>query len=578
MSSVDSMPNECLWGERPVGRRFAPWRDWEFWALAAASLLLYGTRLTAIPIRGEETRRAEVACEMIQTGDWIVPRQQGEPLLSRPPLGSYPIALAAMLFGDCSLLAVRLPSVIATCLTVLLIYGYGRLFLSRLGAFAAGLAYATMGQVLVLGRMAETEATFTLLLSGALLVWHCGYCRSWPRPWPWFAGYGLAALAALAKGPQAPVYFAAPVGLFLASRRDWRTLLGRWHLAGLALFIAMVGLWQVPFLAHMGWPAAKTMWLGDVAMRFADTRWQTIALHLLEYPLEIAVCTLPWSPLLLAYLPKQSRRSLAATPHVRSHIAFLSIAIGLAFATCWVVPGAKGRYFMPLYPCIALLVGLAVEQIAQPAAAPWQRRGWKWFLLGKAALAFGAAVAVVAIQFIGQFRQLGLLQPNWFVAVYATGTLIVGTLLILTCRSIRASRIRVAILSVTAFIGISYVGVILNVTAATAEDPTPDVAQLKRKLPTGARLVSFGLVETLFTFLYRQPIEEHPWPKSASELGPACDYFCFTWDRPLPPSLPFGWQIEGVIPCDRVRHDPPLKKVIVGRRIHSLANETGMIH
>ena len=37
------------------------------------------------------------------------------------------------------------------------------------GALAAGLAYATMGQVLVLGRLAETEATFTLLLSGALL-------------------------------------------------------------------------------------------------------------------------------------------------------------------------------------------------------------------------------------------------------------------------------------------------------------------------------------------------------------------------------------------------------------------------
>ena len=97
------------------------------------------------------------------------------------------------------------------------------------------------------------------------------------------------------------------------------------------------------------------------------------------------------------------------------------------------------------------------------------------------------------------------------------------------------------------------------------------MAQLKRKLPPDARLVSFGLVETLFTYLYRQPIEERPWPKSASELGPGHDYFCFTWDRPLPPPLPFGWQIEGVIPCDRVRHDPPVKKVIVGRRIDSLA-------
>ena len=111
----------------------------------ACALALYGARLTALPIRGEETRRAQVACEMVQTGDWIVPRQQGQPLLSRPPLGNYPIALAAIAFGDCSLLAVRLPTMLATWLTVLLIYGYGRLFLSRLGALAAGLAYAHDG-------------------------------------------------------------------------------------------------------------------------------------------------------------------------------------------------------------------------------------------------------------------------------------------------------------------------------------------------------------------------------------------------------------------------------------------------
>ena len=87
----------------------------------------------------------------------------------------------------------------------------------------------------------------------------------------------------------------------------------------------------------MGWPAVKTLWLGDVAMRFADTRWQTIGLHLLSYPLEIAVCTLPWSPLLLSYLSKGFRRSIG---NAEPYVVFLAIAIGLAFFTCWVVPGA----------------------------------------------------------------------------------------------------------------------------------------------------------------------------------------------------------------------------------------------
>src|SRR2546421_1803393 len=99
-------------------------REWELLALAFAPAAIYGARLTTLPIRGEETRRAEVAIEMLATGDWVVPRQQGQPFLSRPPLGSYPIAAFEMLLGTDSLLAVRLPSVIATWLTTLLIYGY----------------------------------------------------------------------------------------------------------------------------------------------------------------------------------------------------------------------------------------------------------------------------------------------------------------------------------------------------------------------------------------------------------------------------------------------------------------------
>lgn len=130
---------------------------------------------------------------------------------------------------------------------------------------------------------------------------------------------------------------------------------------------------------------------------------------------------------------------------------------------------------------------------------------------------------------------------------------------------------RFSIVTVAGFIGLSFVGVVINGTVATAVDPAPDVARLKEMLPAGTRLVSFGLVETLFTYLYREPIEEQPWPKRLSEVGPGVDYFCFTWDRPAAPSLPFSWQIEAIIPCDRVRRDRPLKKVIIGRRIDSLA-------
>ncbi|HEY2759599.1 MAG TPA: glycosyltransferase family 39 protein, partial [Pirellulales bacterium] len=138
------------------------WREWQFWVLAAITAVIYLSRIVDLPIRGEETRRAMVAWEIVQSGDWIVPQQQHQPFLSRPPVGSWPIAWLTEASGDLSIFAVRLPSIAATILVTLLIYAYARQFLSRLGALSSGLAFATFVQVLQLGRLAETEALFTL--------------------------------------------------------------------------------------------------------------------------------------------------------------------------------------------------------------------------------------------------------------------------------------------------------------------------------------------------------------------------------------------------------------------------------
>src|SRR3954466_2335328 len=103
-----------------------------------------------------------VAVEILRSGDWLVQHQQGELFLSRPPVGSWPIAWLSSAFGGLSILAVRIPTVLATLLMTLVIYIYARQFLSRFGALGSGLVYATSVQVLQLGRVAETEATFTL--------------------------------------------------------------------------------------------------------------------------------------------------------------------------------------------------------------------------------------------------------------------------------------------------------------------------------------------------------------------------------------------------------------------------------
>ena len=54
------------------------WREHEVWILVLFVSVGYFTQLGSLTIRGEESRRICIAEEMLATGDWIVPREQGQ--------------------------------------------------------------------------------------------------------------------------------------------------------------------------------------------------------------------------------------------------------------------------------------------------------------------------------------------------------------------------------------------------------------------------------------------------------------------------------------------------------------------
>jgi 4-amino-4-deoxy-L-arabinose transferase-like glycosyltransferase len=549
------------------------WFEWEALLLVAIVAAIYFARLGDMSVRGEESRWATVAMEMLRTGDWVVPRQQGVPFLSRPPLGSWVIAGATLLRGQCDVWAVRLPAVLATLLTSLLVYGYSRAFLSRFGAFTSALAYATMGQVLQLGRVGETEAVFTFFVSASLLIWHRGYVRQWPDIWIWIAGYALAALGALAKGPQAPIYFVAVTGMFLIFRGEWGRLLSWRHLAGIGVFAGIIACWQIPFFLKMGWPAVKGIWASDTAMRLSELHLQAVLQHLVTYPIEIIVCTLPWSLFLLGYLNKNLRREsrfdmasgVSNDPGFRQMITFLAVCLAVTFPSCWLIPGAHGRYFMPLYPCIAPLVGLLVERcvLADPGSIP--RRFWRISLGGMSLAVVGFALVVVSASWLGFPKVSVLIQEKNFSLIYFAGTLVLAALL---------WRLRgwpdwrwgyAAVSGLAVFLGVTYDAVVMNLIVRKNGITAEQVAQMKERLPNGQELTSFGPIHHLLAFHYREPIELHDWPKDRDDPAGRVAYFCFERSDARP--LPFIWEKVAEISCDRDRTPNPEEVVIVGRRL-----------
>lgn len=473
---------------------------------------LYATRLTELSIRGEESRRGRIAWEMIQSGDWLVPRVQGIPRLSRPPLQYWVVALAGELRGGVDAVAVRLPSVLATLLTVLLIYAYGRCWMSRVGAFASGAIYATFAQVLQLGRLGETEAIFTLLLSAALLVWHAGVLQRWNSWILWPVSYALAACATLTKGPQAPVYFAGGIGLFLLVTRDWRWVISWSHAAGMTLFLAIVGAWQIPFSRALGQQKVSYVYLSEVAKRFEDTQWATILSHLTLFPFEIVVgCLFPWSILLLAYARADFRSQIQ---HARRPLLYVAGCIAIAFPSVWIPPEARSRYFMPLFPCFALLCGYVIEQ--------------------------GAAAGA------GLPRWLSWWQTH--------------------------PRRNVALIAAT--LGCLYVGPIMSYQVAHSRDAAGDVQRVRELLPQPDKLASFGVVHHLFSYHLNEQIAHHPWPASAEEIDPELDYFCMDAVKSQHKPLPFEWTEIARVNCDRNQRPHPECEVVIGRRIARVAGNS----
>jgi 4-amino-4-deoxy-L-arabinose transferase-like glycosyltransferase len=551
-----------------------PW----LWLAVLLVLGIYASRLTALTIRGEEPRWACVAQEMIATGDYIVPRLQGEPFPDRPPLNSWAMVVAAQLTGELDLVAIRLPSLLATVLTVAVIYLYARRYLSPGGAFAASACYATFGLILQLGRVAESDALLTLFLTCALLCWHAAYERRRDPRVAWLAGYVFAALAALCKGPQGPVYFVAITAAYLGLRRDWRFLFSRWHVAGLATFAAVVAAWLVPFAVKLGADSAWRVWMegGHLSSRFQVASWSKAFSHWAEFPFEVFGSMLPWSFLLPVVFTRWFWRGVG---EARPLATFVVTAFLVALPTCWLPTESRPRYLMSLYPMVALVVGLIVERSCQAEQTGWWPRSWDNYVVTGIWIVLIVPVGMIGVCYFGPARVRELLSqalPQSLLVGYFVAALVAAALAQWSRRRPLVARAALGMFALAAFWGASYTTIVINLQAQTSNDPSHQIADIRAMLPKDRPLVSFGRVHHLFAWYYDEAVTLEPLEENVAPVTSDAEYFCFSVDPGFPtPQIPFAWEQITEVSCERARSDKPLAKVIVGRRVREVALQPG---
>jgi 4-amino-4-deoxy-L-arabinose transferase-like glycosyltransferase len=75
---------------------------------------------------------AEVAREMVRSGDWVVPHANGEVFIDKPPLLFWLIAIPSCLYGSVTPLIARLPSFFAAWIGVFILFLWGKRVYGRI--------------------------------------------------------------------------------------------------------------------------------------------------------------------------------------------------------------------------------------------------------------------------------------------------------------------------------------------------------------------------------------------------------------------------------------------------------------
>ena len=347
-------------------RRTEALRDYGWLALALLALLASGLGLRD-PWPADEPRFALIARDMVASGDWLFPRVGGDLYPDKPPLYLWLMALALSLTGSLRL-AFLLPSLLAACGTVGLVYDLARRLAGREAALAAALSLACTLQFVLQGRAAQIDATVAMLITLGLY----GLARHLllGPAWGWYFIGGVAAgLGVITKGVGfLPLLLLVPYAVM--RRRGWHGLAPltaggwRWALAPLGL-LAAIALWLVPMLfavARQGTPefaAYRDEILFHQTLARYGASWHHVKAWYYYFVEVIPVLWLPW-PVLAFWLVPRWRAAWRARD-ARAWLLLAWVALVLLFFT--LSPGKRGVYLLPALPALAIAAAGALPTI-----------------------------------------------------------------------------------------------------------------------------------------------------------------------------------------------------------------------
>lgn len=339
--------------ENPYNEHVLARRDKSLLLLSISALfLLFVYGAGALPLIGpDEPRYSQVARQMYESGDYIVPRLGEFPWFEKPVLLYWLMAISYAIFGV-NEFAARFPSAVSALLTVLLTgfivwkatdlrRGIATLMILGTCTFLIGFSHA---------------ATFDMLLTAtivAALTAFLMYELDRTKDGWLYVLYIMAGLAVLAKGFVALILIALALVSYYTIAKKPRELLKLKPITGPLLSILVMAIWFLPITWMYGYYFWDHFFLQHHLLRYTSSQYHRSG-GLLFYLPVLLVGTFPWTaaPLLTFRKPATEEKTIL-----------------IRFSLCWLISmvlffsfsGSKlPGYILPAVPAFAILSGISL--------------------------------------------------------------------------------------------------------------------------------------------------------------------------------------------------------------------------